>query len=77
MIPEEKTYDVEGKSIKFEVLVKFFNRFTNMRGVKKSTYVKEFLKILFKADRSPSFVYPIMRLMLPADDRDRGNYGLR
>jgi len=32
---------------------------------------------LFKADRSPSFVYPIIRLILPSDDRDRGNYGLK
>ena len=48
-----------------------------MRGVKKSNYIKEFLKILFKADRTPSFVYPILRLILPGDDRERGNYGLK
>jgi DNA ligase 4 len=48
-----------------------------MRGVKKSNYVKEFLKVLFKADRTPAFVYPIIRLMLPSDDRARGNYGLK
>lgn len=48
-----------------------------MRGVKKSNYVKEFLKILFKADRNPAFVYPIIRLLLPSDDKDRGNYGLK
>jgi DNA ligase 4 len=48
-----------------------------MRGVKKSNYAKLFLKILFKADRNPEFVYPIVRLLLPGDDKDRGNYGLK
>jgi len=40
MIDEEKFKVDGGKSLKFEVLVKFFNRFSNMRGVKKSNYVK-------------------------------------
>jgi hypothetical protein len=48
-----------------------------MRGVKKTNYAKEFLKIIFKCDRSPSFLYPIIRLLLPSDDKDRGNYGLK
>ena len=77
IIQEDRAGVGESKSLKLELLVKFFNRFSNMRGVKKSNYVKEFLKILFRADRSPAFVYPILRLMLPSDDRDRGNYGLK
>ncbi len=48
-----------------------------MRGVKKSNYVKEFIKIIFKSNRKPEFTYSIIRLILPSDDRERGNYGLK
>lgn len=48
-----------------------------MRGVKKSLYAKEFIKLLFKSNRSPSFTYSVIRLLLPADDKQRGNYGLK
>jgi hypothetical protein len=48
-----------------------------MRGAKKTNYVKDFLKLLFKNNRSPDFTYSIIRLILPADDRERGSYGLK
>ncbi len=77
LIQQDQEAMTNSKSMKFQVLVKFFNRFSNMRGIKKSNYAKEFLKIIFKSDRSPSFIYPILRLLLPSDDKDRGNYGLK
>ena len=40
IIQEDKLNISEGRSLKFEILVKFFNRFSNMRGIKKSNYVK-------------------------------------
>lgn len=48
-----------------------------MRGIKKTNYVKEFIRLLFKANRTPDFTYSIIRLILPAEDRERGNYGLK
>jgi hypothetical protein len=48
-----------------------------MRGIKKTNYMKEFIKLLFKTNRTPDFTYPVIRLILPADDRERGNYGLK
>ena len=32
---------------------------------------------MFRLDRSPAFVYSVLRLLLPAEDRERGNYGLK
>jgi DNA ligase-4 len=63
--------------MRFDTLVKFFIRFSNLRGVKKANYAKMFLGIIFKNNRSPDFAYSIIRLMLPNDDKDRGNYGLK
>lgn len=40
IIQEDKLIIAESKALKFEILVKFFNRFSTMRGVKKSNYVK-------------------------------------
>lgn len=40
IIQEDKMSIAGAKSLRFEVLVKFFDRFSNMRGVKKSNYVK-------------------------------------
>lgn len=36
----DKLNIADSKALRFDVLVKFFNRFSNMRGVKKSNYVK-------------------------------------
>ena len=33
--------------------------------------------MLFKHNRKPEFTYSILRLLLPADDRERGNYGVK
>jgi DNA ligase-4 len=64
-------------TVNFSAIVTFFNRMSALRGVKKSAYVKEFLKTIFKKSRKPLFTFSIIRLLLPGDDKDRGNYGLK
>jgi DNA ligase-4 len=59
------------------MIVKLFQKMSSLRGVKKSHYLREFLKIIFKSSREPPFIYSLLRILLPADDRDRGNYGLK
>jgi DNA ligase-4 len=48
-----------------------------MRGIKKTNYAKQFVSLVFKSNRKVDFTYPILRLLMPNDDRDRGNYGLK
>lgn len=33
--------------------------------------------MLIKDNRKPAFTYNILRLLLPSEDRDRGNYGIK
>lgn len=77
MIEEDRSSLSSTVAIKFNTIVRFLNRFSNMRGIKKTNYAKEFIKLLFKSNRSPAFTYPIIRLLLPSEDKDRGNYGLK
>lgn len=55
----------------------FYARLSALRGGKKSRYVVQFLKVLFDRNRTPCFTYSILRLILPAEDTDRGNYGIK
>eukprot|EP00919_Chromeraceae_sp_WS-2016_P022205 GHVR01052812.1.p1 GENE.GHVR01052812.1~~GHVR01052812.1.p1 ORF type:complete len:147 (+),score=0.97 GHVR01052812.1:1272-1712(+) len=57
--------------------MKFFTRLSATRGQRKSLYVREFLKTIFKNNRNPKFTYSILRLILPNDDKKRGNYGVK
>jgi DNA ligase-4 len=59
------------------MIVKLFQKMSQLRGVKKGKFLREFLKTIFQASRQPAFVYSIIRLLLPSEDRDRGNYGLK
>jgi DNA ligase-4 len=64
-------------TIKFGFLVNLFNKLSTLRSRKKSDYLKMFVKILFKNNRKPDFTYSVLRLILPAEDRERGNYGVK
>jgi hypothetical protein len=35
------------------------------------------VKVIFKNNRKPEFTYSVLRLILPAEDRERGNYGVK
>ena len=63
--------------IKFKVLTQFFQKTSEIRGKKKTDFVTNVLKNCFfkKGDRLNSFL--ILRLILPDQDRERGNYGLK
>jgi DNA ligase-4 len=56
---------------------KLFTCLSEARGGLKSKLIKKFLTILFKKNRRHQFTYSILRLIVPDDDKDRGNYGLK
>lgn len=64
-------------TIKFGSIVALFNKLSTLRSRKRSDYLKSFLKLLFRNNRNPEFTYSILRLLLPAEDRERGNYGVK
>ena len=64
-------------TIKFSCISRLFNKLSVLRGKKKTEYLRNFLKVLFKNNRKPEFTYSVMRLLLPAEDRERGNYGVK
>ena len=61
----------------FRAIAKLFTCLSEARGGIKSKLIKKFITILFKRNRKWQFTYSIMRLILPEDDKDRGNYGLK
>ena len=78
-LPDFKGEDIHQglETIKFSIIAGMFNKLSSLRGKKKSDYIRNFLKMLFKHNRKPEFTYSILRLILPADDRERGNYGVK
>lgn len=56
---------------------KLFTALSEARGGLKSRLIKKFLTTLFKMNRKWNFTFSIMRLIVPNDDKDRGNYGLK
>lgn len=65
------------ETIKFSCIINLFNKLSTLRSRKKTDYLKAFVKILFKNNRRPDFTYSVLRLILPAEDRERGNYGVK
>jgi DNA ligase-4 len=63
--------------MKFDLAIKFFNKFAETKGRDKSKLIRTFIGLLFKDDRRQAFTYSIIRLLLPAEDRERGNYGVK
>lgn len=63
--------------MKFNLMVKFYNRFGEVKGNNKSKLTRYFINLLFQKNRKPEFTYGILRLLLPAEDRERGNYGIK
>ena len=55
--------------MKFDLVVKFYNKFGETKGKDKSKLTRTFLGLLFKENRRPAFTYNILRLLLPAEDR--------
>jgi len=53
-------------SIKFDLVVKFYNKFGETKGKDKSKLTRTFIGLLFKENRRPDFSYGILRLLLPA-----------
>lgn len=74
---KEGGFDPGFDTIRFSCIVKLFNTLSGLRGRKKFDYLKSFLKVVFKANRKPDFTYSVLRLLLPAEDRERGNYGVK
>lgn len=58
-------------------MAKLFTCLSEARGGKKSKMIKGFLTLLFKKNRKPQFTHSILRLIIPEDDKARGNYGLK
>jgi DNA ligase-4 len=58
-------------------MAKFFTLLSEARGGLKSRLIKKFITTLFKKNRNYQFTYSILRLIIPNQDKDRGNYGLK
>ena len=58
-------------------MAKYFTFLSEARGGLKSRLTKKFITLLFKKNRRYQFTYSILRLILPSEDKDRGNYGLK
>lgn len=59
------------------MVVRFFVKFGDSKGTAKTKLARTFVSMLFRDNRKPSFTYNILRLLLPAEDRDRGTYGIK
>ena len=79
LVPAEEppTADSPCPSLRFDVITRFFNKVLEVRGRDKSKFIKTFTAHLFRTHRNHSYVYGILRLILPGEDRERGNYGAK
>jgi DNA ligase-4 len=61
----------------FRSMARLFTCLSEARGGIKSKLIKKFITILFKRNRKWQFTFSILRLIIPDEDKDRGNYGLK
>ena len=54
-LPDFKGEDIHQglETIKFSIIAGMFNKLSSLRGKKKSDYIRNFLKMLFKHNRKP------------------------
>jgi len=58
-------------------MAKFFNLLSEARGGSKGRLIKKFITTLFKKNRKYQYTFSILRLIIPGEDKVRGNYGLK
>ena len=64
--------------IKFEVVCRFLEGLRTLRGKEKTKYAQQyFFKVFFPNQASREDAYPLLRLLMPSIDRERGNYFLK
>jgi hypothetical protein len=65
------------ETIEFRFMAKFFTMISEARGGGKGRLIKKFITTLFKKNRKYQYTFSILRLIIPAEDKLRGNYGLK
>ena len=59
------------------IVTRLFRCISEARGSQKSRLIKKFLTMVFQLNRNPFFVFSVLRLIIPNEDKERGNYGLK